>query len=56
MGPEQKLIEKGYICNTNKKAIVCNPLVKNSWYNNYLFEYNNVNKEKLLELLFDTKS
>jgi len=49
--PEKILVEKGFICNTNKKVLHCNVTAKDSWYNNYLFEYDNVDKERLLGLL-----
>lgn len=49
--PEKALVENGFICNTNKRVLHCNTTIKNAWYNNYLFEYDNVDKKRLLSLL-----
>lgn len=53
--PEHVLIEKGYICDTGtkKKTINVNPHSEKScvWLKPYLFDYENINKEALLEIL-----
>ena len=50
--PEKLLFEMGYINNEKPKRLRCNPLNKNKiWYNEYLFDYENVNKEKLLKII-----
>lgn len=46
--PEKILIEKKYIGNYNKKVLLCNPLDNTKWYNEYLYYYDNINKEKLM--------
>lgn len=51
--PENILMEKGFIGNDCKKQrLYVSPTNKNTeWCNEYLFDYNNVDKEKLLKLL-----
>jgi len=53
--PEEVLVEKGYIDNKNtlKKLIRVNPDSEKScvWLKPYLFDYENINKEALLEIL-----
>jgi hypothetical protein len=47
------LMEKGFIGNDYKKQrLYVSPTNKNTeWCNEYLFDYNNVDKEKLLNLI-----
>ena len=53
--PEDVLVEQGYICDTKtkKKMIKVNPHSEKSclWLKPYQFDYENINKEALLELL-----
>uniref|UniRef100_A0A6C0DFT5 Uncharacterized protein n=1 Tax=viral metagenome TaxID=1070528 RepID=A0A6C0DFT5_9ZZZZ len=53
--PEALLVEQGYICDkkTTKKTIKVNPDSEKScvWLKPYLFDYENINKEALLEIL-----
>jgi hypothetical protein len=53
--PEDVLVEQGYICDTKtkKKMININPHSEKScvWLKPYLFDYENINKEALLEIL-----
>ena len=49
--PEKILIENNYIGNDKKKGFGCNPLKIGAWYNEYLFDYENVDKDRLLKLI-----
>jgi len=49
--PEKILIELNYVDGANKRGFGCNPLQVGAWYNEYLFDYENVDKEKLLKLI-----
>jgi hypothetical protein len=51
--PENALIENGYIDNEKKKILIkINTMSTNDlWYNEYLFDYDNVDKERLKSLL-----
>lgn len=49
--PEKILIDNSLIGDETKKCLRFNPLEKNKWYNEYLFDYDNINKEKLLKLI-----
>jgi hypothetical protein len=50
--PENELIQHGYINNEKKKILFkTNPIsINNLWYNEYLFDYNNIDKERLKSL------
>lgn len=49
--PEKILIENNYIGDDKKRAFGCNPLKIGAWYNEYLFDYENVDKDRLLKLI-----
>jgi len=49
--PEKILIDYNYIGNDKKRALLCNPLKIGAWYNEYLFDYENIDKERLLKLI-----
>jgi hypothetical protein len=50
--PEEELICHGYIGKDCKKIIFVSPTNQNTeWCNNYLFEYDNVDKERLLKIV-----
>jgi hypothetical protein len=51
--PEQVLIEKGFVGkNCKKQKLYVSPTNTNtSWCNEYQFDYNNVDKERLLEII-----
>jgi len=49
--PEKILIEYNYIGDDKKRVLGCNPLQIGVWYNEYLFDYENVDKESLLKLI-----
>jgi len=49
--PEKILIEYNYIGNDKKKSFGCNPLQIGAWYNEYQFDYEKVDKERLLKLI-----
>lgn len=51
--PEQVLIEQGWISRENKRIKIINlkPNGKNRWYNDYLFDYTKIDKERLLKVL-----
>jgi len=49
--PEKLLVENGFICNTKKIVLHCSLTAKDAWYNNYLFEYENIDKDRLCRLL-----
>lgn len=48
---EKIVIEYNYIGDENKRVLFCNPLQIGTWYNEYLFDYENVDKERLLKLI-----
>jgi phage-related protein len=50
--PEKILIEYNFIGNNKKRAFGCNPLKFGTWYNEYLFDYENIDKERLLKLIY----
>jgi len=51
--PERVFIEKGWVSRENKKKFAINlwPNGKNTWYNEYLFDYTKIDKERLLKVL-----
>jgi len=50
--PESILIEKGFIGDNCKQHLYISPTnIKTKWTDNYLFDYDKINKERLLELL-----
>ena len=50
--PEEELICHGYIGKDCKKIIFVSPTNKNTeWCNKYLFDYDNVDKERLLKIV-----
>jgi hypothetical protein len=50
--PESIFIEKGFIGDTCKQHLYISPTNKNTkWTNDYLFNYDNIDKEKLLQIL-----
>jgi len=50
--PESVLIEKGFIGKDCKQQLYVSPTNKNtSWCNEYLFNYNNVDKQRLISLI-----
>jgi hypothetical protein len=53
--PEKALIENGYAGKDGiKTTLYVSPTNNNTdWCNDYLFDYNNIDKEKLLKLLAD---
>jgi hypothetical protein len=52
--PEYELIKQGFVGkNAKKQKIYVSPTNENtSWCNLYLFDYNNIDKERLLEIIF----
>ena len=49
--PEKALIENGYINSINKKIVLgVNFTLVNAWYNKFLFDYDNVDKERLMNI------
>lgn len=49
--PEAMLIEKGFIGETCKQHLYISPTnIKTKWTDNYLFNYDDIDKERLLEL------
>ena len=50
--PENILIEKGFIGENCKRLLYVSPTNKNTeWCNDYLFDYNNIDKERLLTII-----
>ena len=50
--PEKALLENGYIGKDCKKKLYVSPTNENTeWCNEYLFDYNSVDKERLLKLI-----
>jgi hypothetical protein len=50
--PEEELIYHGYIGNNCKQKIYVSPTNQNTeWCNKYLFEYDNIDKERLLKIV-----
>ena len=49
--PEKILILYNFVDRDKKRVLYCNPSLKNIWYNEYLFDYENVDKEKILKLI-----
>ena len=50
--PESLLIEKGFIGDKCKQHLYISPTnIKTKWTDDYLFDYDKINKERLLELL-----
>ena len=50
--PESLLIEKGFIGDKCKQHLYISPTnIKTKWTNDYLFNYDNIDKERLLQLL-----
>lgn len=50
--PEQELIKHGYIGKECKQKLYVSPTNKNTeWCNNYLFEYDNIDKTRLLKIV-----
>jgi hypothetical protein len=51
--PENILKNNNFIDGEKKRMLHCDPSLKNTWYNEYLFDYENIDKEKLLKLIED---
>ena len=50
--PEKELIEHGYIGKYCKQHLYVSPTNSNTeWCNKYLFDYDNVDKERLLQII-----
>jgi hypothetical protein len=49
--PQQILIDKDYLDKDKRMQIFLNPENTDYWYSEYMFDYENINKEKLLNLL-----
>jgi hypothetical protein len=49
--PQQILIDYKYIGQDKQKGLYLNPANTDYWYSEYMFDYENINKKKLLNLL-----